>query len=54
MQIYAPFRICFFCLQEKNNNSVDDNSDNMSEISNLSGLSEEAWKPTSGDKNYQF
>ncbi|XP_071129385.1 NAD-dependent protein deacetylase sirtuin-1-like [Mytilus edulis] len=25
-----------------------DNSDNCSEISNLSGLSEEAWKPTSG------
>ena len=33
---------------EKSTEEEIDNSDNVSEISNLSGLSEEAWKPTSG------
>ncbi|XP_063445298.1 NAD-dependent protein deacetylase sirtuin-1-like [Mytilus trossulus] len=33
---------------EQSHETQTDNSDNCSEISNLSGLSEEAWKPTSG------
>ena len=42
------YDVCYLQILEKSTEEEIDNSDNVSEISNLSGLSEESWKPTSG------